>query len=54
MQDRRVLLKQLSKEEEPGEYAQEEKQVLLAVQIPLAQMEISVLMPLRQSENTSN
>jgi len=41
MQDRSVLLKQISKEQEPGEYSQEEKQVLLAIQIPLAQMEIS-------------
>lgn len=40
MQDRSVLLKQISKEQEPGEYAEEEKQVLLAIQTPLAQMEI--------------
>lgn len=52
MQDRSVLLKQISKEQEPGEYAQEEKQVSLAIQIALAQAEISVLIPLHRSENT--
>lgn len=40
MQVRSVLLKQISEEQEPGEYDQEEKQVSLAIQIPLAQMEI--------------
>lgn len=40
MQDRSVLLKQISKEQELGEYAQEEKQVLVAIQIPLEQMEM--------------
>lgn len=40
MQDRSVLLKQISKEQELREYAQEEKQVLVAIQIPLAQMEM--------------
>lgn len=42
MQDRGVLLKQTSKEQEPGEYSQEENQVSLAIQIPLAQMAISL------------
>lgn len=41
MQDRSVLLKQISKEQEPGEYAQEEKQVAFAVHIPLAPTETS-------------
>lgn len=54
MQDRSVLLKQISKEQEPGECTQEEKQVSFAIQIALAQAEISVLMPLHWSENKNS